>query len=387
MKKTKSLYIICIFVSIMSLMACTGETQPAEQEHAHDVNAATMIISKQQFEAGGMQLVKLKKQAFNETVYCTGTIDVPPQNRAVISAVMGGYVKNSTLLVGDHVRRGQLLLRLENPAYAELQQQFLETKAKLAYLKEDFERQSTLNQEKIASKKEYLQAKSNYESATARLKGLGEQLKMLSINPEGVTAENISATIELHAPIEGTISMVNISRGTYVAPSVPLMEIIDLNHLHLELNVYEQDFIKVKKDQVIQFTVPEAGDTKYVGEVHLIGNTIEAATRTVKVHGHLENDSNSFAVGMFIEAEIVTEADERYALPEEAVVKSEVSSVIIQLVSSDKDSYVFKLIDVETSDAVNGFKALPMNSEIDTTASYLVGGFHFIDQGEGGHKH
>lgn len=43
-------------------------------------------------------------------------IDVPPANRAVVSATMGGYIKTAPLLVGDKVRKGQVLLSIENPS-------------------------------------------------------------------------------------------------------------------------------------------------------------------------------------------------------------------------------------------------------------------------------
>lgn len=382
MKTTIPTYIICLLVSIMSLIACSEAEQDQEQEQVLDLNSETIKISQEQFEAGGMQLVKLTKQQFTEAVYCTGTIDVPPQSRAVISAVMGGYVKSSTLLVGDKVTKGQLLLRLENPKYAELQQNYLETKAALDYLTEDYERQKTLNQENIASNKEFLKSKGDYESAAAKLKGLGEQLKMLSINPKNITPDNISTTIDLIAPIDGTLAVVNNSRGTYVDPSEPLLEIIDLNHLHLELNVYEQDFLRMKKGQIIHFSVPEASASKFLGEVHLIGNTIEEKTRTVKVHGHLESDSIPFAVGMFIEAEIVTKSSESHAIPEDAVFKSEEGEAIIRLVNSDSNQYVFERMSIQTIKAVDGLKILSEDAEIDSTSSYLLGGYHIINKGE-----
>ena len=59
MKTTIHTYIICLIVPIMSLMACTDETQPIEQEHVADLNSEMITITKEQFEAGGMHLVKL----------------------------------------------------------------------------------------------------------------------------------------------------------------------------------------------------------------------------------------------------------------------------------------------------------------------------------------
>ncbi len=82
-----------------------------------------------------MQLGTLTEQAFNEIVKTTGFIDVPPQNKASVSTFLGGYVKRTPLLVGDKIRKGQLVATLENTEYVELQQQYLEVAEQLNYLK------------------------------------------------------------------------------------------------------------------------------------------------------------------------------------------------------------------------------------------------------------
>ena len=85
-------------------------------------------------------------------------IDVPPENRASVTAFMGGFVKKTPLLVGDRVKKGQLLVVLENQEFVQMQQDYLEVFNQLDYLKAEFERNQTLFKEKIASQKNFLQA-------------------------------------------------------------------------------------------------------------------------------------------------------------------------------------------------------------------------------------
>ncbi len=61
-------------------------------------------------------------------------IDVPPENRAVINATMGGYIKTTPLLIGDNVRKGQALVTIENPEFVRLQQEYMEVNEQLTYL-------------------------------------------------------------------------------------------------------------------------------------------------------------------------------------------------------------------------------------------------------------
>ena len=66
---------------------------------------------------------------------------------------MGGYIKDNPLLIGDAVKKGQVLITLENPEFVALQQQFQELAEQLDYLKSEYERQQALVAENITSKR------------------------------------------------------------------------------------------------------------------------------------------------------------------------------------------------------------------------------------------
>ncbi len=68
---------------------------------------------------------------------------------------------------------------------------------------------------------------------------------MLNINPSSVEKGIITSTINLYSPIEGYITKVNISNGVYVSPTDAIMEIVDTDHIHLELSVFEKDILNI----------------------------------------------------------------------------------------------------------------------------------------------
>src|SRR5690554_2446727 len=106
-------------------------------------------VSKAQFESAKMEIGRLTQKSFANTVHTNGVIDVPPQNRAVISAFSGGYIKDTPLLIGDKVKTGDRLATLENPEFISLQQNYLETTEQLSYLKSEYDRQKTMLEEHI----------------------------------------------------------------------------------------------------------------------------------------------------------------------------------------------------------------------------------------------
>jgi membrane fusion protein, heavy metal efflux system len=224
-----------IIIFLFAFMACKNSENNQEALLEVPIASNELVISKPQFEGEKMALGKLETRTFNETIKTSGLIDVPPHNKASISSFVGGYITKTPLLIGDKVKKGQMLITLENPEYVEIQQQYLEVSEQIAYLQSEFSRQKTLFDEKITSQKNYLKAESSYKSTLALYNGLRKKLSMLNINPATVEQGNITSTINLYAPIDGYVTKVNASNGLYISPSDIVMEIVDTDHIHLEL--------------------------------------------------------------------------------------------------------------------------------------------------------
>ena len=381
----KSFQNIVFLISAFMILAC-GESKSNGENTAtteDTIKKNEIELTKAQFDSNKMQLGQLSEQPFPTVINTTGMIDVPPQNRAIISSFIGGYVKTTPLLIGDKISKGQVLVTLENPEFVEMQQTYLETAQQLTFLKSEYERQKTLVEEKISSQKNFLKAESEYKSALANYNGLKKKLQMLNINIASVEAGNITSTITLYAPIHGSVTKLNVSKGTYVSPSDEIMEIINTDHVHLELSVFEKDVLKIKEGQKILFKIPEADNEFYEAEVHLVGTSIDLKNRTVKVHGHLLDDENhNFAVGMFVDAQIITNSTKESALPESAIISMDDSHYVL-LNETEGDSYSFSRKEVTVGESFSGFTMIKNSSDFEANDKFLVqGAFNLIGETE-----
>ena len=380
----KNLYII---IFALLFIACadekTNETDVTTTEVDHD----HITITKAQFESENMAFGTVSKFDFNQSIKVNGMIDVPPQNKSTISPFIGGYITQTPLLVGSEVKKGQLLVTLQNPEYVEIQQNYLEVAEQLSYLKSEFERQKTLYDEQITSQKNYLKAESDYKSNLARFNGLRKKLQMLNISPARVEGGTISSSVNLYAPIDGFVTKVNVSNGSYVSSSDIILEIVDTHHIHLELSVFEKDIMNIKKGQKILFKIPEASEETFEADVHLIGTTIDAASRRVQVHGHVNNEEGQFIVGMFVEAEIITESSKQMGLPQEAIVDLEDGTYALALENDENDVFHLEKVKLEvgkqTEDAVE-----ILNADDFKNKQILIKGIGMLlNENEGGHSH
>jgi len=335
----KYTYILLISLSFLN---CRNNESKLDQNLESQTDTNEIIITKAQFESEQMLLDTLKHVDFSSSIQATGMIDVPPKNKASVSTFIGGYVTKTPLLVGDQVKKGQSLVSLKNPEYVEMQQKYLEIAEQLSYLKSEYNRQKTLYDEQISSEKKFLKAQSAYKSSLATYNGLRKKLQMINIDPKAVEQGHITSTINLYAPISGHVAKINVSNGTYVSPNDVVLEIVDMDHVHLELSVFEKDVMHIKKGQKIIFKIPEASPDLYEAEVHLVAATVDEKSRRVKVHGHVDDEDKNFVVGMFVEADIVTEQTSKLALPKDAVVDIDGNAYILVLEQKENDVFHFK---------------------------------------------
>jgi cobalt-zinc-cadmium efflux system membrane fusion protein len=334
-----------------------------------------ITVTKEQFQSSGMEIASPVEQDFDVTISASGKIDVPPQNRAKVTSFIGGYVKATKLLVGDKVTKGQALLTLENTEYLDIQKDYLEVAEQIKYLKSEFERQKTLYDEKISSQKNYLKAESDYRRTLGMYQSLRAKLQLLNINPSQVEKGKLTSIVTIFAPITGDIVIMNANVGMPVGPSDVMLEIVDTNHLHLELAIFEKDILKVKMGQKISFTVPEASKEVFDAEVHLVGKSIEGNDRTINVHGHLDdNIKQKLLTGMFVEAKIKTNSKKGFSIPADALISENSKNFVLLLDNDRNNQYSFKKVGVTVSEKSEKFVEIIPDKQINAASKILVKG-------------
>ncbi|CAM1340244.1 efflux RND transporter periplasmic adaptor subunit [Tenacibaculum aestuarii] len=360
-------------ILFITVIGCKSKEAESTTEESTVVTDDRVFITNEQWEKNSMKLVTVEEQDFPTTIKVVGKIDVPPTNKVVLTAKMGGFIKSIPLLVGDKVKKGQRLVTVENQEFVAMQQQYLETKQEIAFLKSEFERQKALFDEKITSERNYLKAKRDFEVAQTTLVSLQKQLQMINISATKLNSNSITSVTGIYAPISGNITKIKTVTGSYISPADEILEIIDNKHLHLELSVFEKDALKLKVGQEISFRVPELSSEVYKAKVHLIGKSINE-NRTVDVHAHIEEEQKrNFLSGMFAEATIKTSSSQVKTLPETAIAEVEGKKFALKLDENTNEGYYFKKEKVEVGNTVKSFVELK-ELELQNEAKFLEKG-------------
>lgn len=376
-----------VTLTSMLLMACQDKSQ--EQMETAPRDEAIVKLTKEQAAAAQIELGSLEKKRMAQEVRVNGFFDVPPQNKAQVSAYKAGYVKSTTLLVGDQVKKGQVIVVLENPEFVKVQQSFMEVNGQLDYLKAEFDRKKLLVQENLTAKKNLIKAEADYKTAFARHQGLKKELQMMGINIDRVQAGTYASTIAIRSPIGGTVTKVNATIGKFILQQEVILEVVNTEHLHVELQVFEKDVLKVKKGQRIKVRIPNLNEKVYEGNVYLVGKALDTETRTINVHAHV-NEEAGFLPGMYVEADILLEEKEVVALPEEAIVGDENGRFIFVQIGEEDSFGFYKKVEVKTGFENNGWIEVAPLEPIDSAQKVLVKGVYYVSSmldGEKGSDH
>ena len=376
-------------VLIPLLIACGSKTEaPTEKPASPPPRAPNEVfLSKAQLQAAGIELGTFTRRDLGTEVQATGQIDVPPSHKVSITAIMGGYVLQLPVLPGQHVARGTVLATLRSPDYLKLQQDYLQSQARIVFLKQETARQQVLNDEDVGARRKLQQATSELRTEQAAAGSLAAQLRLIGLSPERISATTIRPSVPLIAPISGYVKAVMVNPGQFVNPQDVLIELVDRSDLHLELKVFERDITKVKVGQDILFRVPSqgAGAPPLPATVFLVGKAFDDDGRSVSVHAHLHDTGPDAAAtaallpGQYVSARILTGRTPQRTLPEDALVPGGEVSYAYYQVKADSKGSTFRRFSLRPGATDQGQVAVRPLDKLSDTTHLVTKGAYFLD--------
>ena len=330
-------------------------------------------------------------------VKASGQLTVPPQNKAVVNALVGGVIRRINVIEGQQVGKGQTVAVIENPDFIRLQQDYLTSRDNLVYLQQEYERQRTLKEADAGIGKVYQQASANLAAERSKLSTLEKQLQQIHISPSSVRRGNLITQVPVLAPISGTVGKITLSIGTYTDASSPIMEIVNNSTIYCDLQVFEKDIAKVSVGQIVNFILTNQKDKLVSGTVTGINKSFETENKSVVVHAVVNNVAHlNLIAGQYVSALIETGKQLVSAVPKDAIVKANDKSYIfvfegtenepVKRDSDDKEAgknevkvkHRFKMIEVVTGVEELGFVEIRLVVELQPNTKIVTKGAFYI---------
>jgi cobalt-zinc-cadmium efflux system membrane fusion protein len=358
-----------------------NEKSGKHKEKGHDEEETTNKIALllTQLEVMDVELGAIKQVNLGASLKVNGQLELPPQNMASVSAIIGGRVKSVAVIEGDYVKKGQVIARLNNPKFITMQREYLSAKSNISFLEKDYKRKEELLKDGIMSTKSFQQAEAEYLVAKSTLNATKSTLQLMGINVSLLDTGEIVSSVPVVAPIKGYIQNIEINIGKFVAPEQEMFEIVDNEHLHLGLKVFEKDIDKAKVGQKITFSLTTRPDKIYEAEIFALGKAFDIETRAVKVHAKMIGNYQGLLSGMFVEARIAIDNKEVNALPDEAFINEKGLDYIFIQLEKDKEDIELERIQVNKGISDLGFSEVIFLSHNPKDAIVVVKGAYYVN--------
>ncbi|MGI6243981.1 MAG: efflux RND transporter periplasmic adaptor subunit [Prevotella sp.] len=330
---------LLMFLITAGMLSCNGK----KNEATATVDDGLIEITPEQFKSSNMQLGTMKKHTFHDKVVCKGYVSAPANAMSRICPPIAGKIIKINYKIGDYVQAGRVIATISGNEFMALQQSFAESAAAYSKAKMDYERAKGLWAEKIGAQKDFLAAKTYYQSTHASYESLRSRINALGINPTRIENGRMYTSYPVVAPISGYVTKINGVIGQYIDVETDIAELVNLNALQLKVSVYESDVRRLKTGQTVLFGITGSNSHSLKARLTTIGKTVNPETKMIDCVADISKaDEVSMVNNSFVEAEIIVNTREALALPATAVQKQgDISSVYV--VEKHKDNkYMLK---------------------------------------------
>lgn len=290
----------CLTVCL-SLTACEKKFNPSDGAPQ----------TPQTLQTGDMSLVTVNKPDLFPLVKAdqveapaelkvTGTVNPDISREVPVISLASGRVVDIKARLDDHVKKGDLLLKVQSPDITNAFDVYLKAKNDEQLANKAYIRAQDLYSHGAISLGQLEQAEDTAKNAKSDLNAAEEQLNTL-----GVSRDRPSSIVNVYAPITGVIVAQNVTNaaaaGVTYSGSSTAFTVADLSVVWIICDVYENDIPKLQLGQIARIRLNAYPDSVLTGHISDIGPVLDPSIRTAKVRIEVANPG-ILRLGMFVTA-------------------------------------------------------------------------------------
>ncbi len=307
-------------------------------------------LTDDQIKRAKLKTVPVGTNGIAQELEFSSVIEAPFEEIGTVSPQMNGVVSRVLVDLGDHVRKGQVLLYVNSPDVAEAQSNYFDALAKMTSARAEMEliktridvaekdrqRLKDLVDEGISSKKdleasqgryaatraELVAAEATYKAAQAQFAAAGVKLKALGIAKPQSSPDGFTSELPLLSPRDGIVIQRNVVAGQGVSPTMAnyptsnaannanavtshaLLSIANLKKVWVMLEVPQSQISYLDLDSLVKFETEVAPGEVFWGKITKMGQHYDPVSHCVQVRTEIDNSRGLLKPGMMIIAKV-----------------------------------------------------------------------------------
>lgn len=321
--------------------ACQSKQDEAEpgkapRMEARQVEPGLIELSEDQRALAQLRTERAAMRPLRLTLKAQGGKILPNENRlAHLGVRVPGRILAVHANLGDRVKAGEPLLRLDSPAVGEALLEYRKRRTAVQVAGKAFERARMLFEEGAIGAAEYQRREAELDNATADLHEAEEKLHLLGMTEqeiERLAAKELPhaavAQVFLRAPFAGEIIERNATVGEVVDVNQMLFAIADLSTVWVRADFPEQQAGQLKTGLEVEVRVSAYPEQVFRGSVTYVGAVIDPTTRTIMVRSEIPNPDRRLRPYMFADVTLLIPEQPVLTIPRAAVQQVESRTVV-----------------------------------------------------------
>lgn len=283
--------------------------EPSHAEQGEDEHEEHLVLSEKEIEEFEIKLDKAESGSIKETLTLPGEITHDPDHLIHIVPRVSGITKQVYKTLGDNVKTGELLATLSSRELAEIKAQTEAAKSRYDLAIKTYEREKNLKKEGLTSDREFQEAQQVKDNAYIEYKLAKQKLRAIGIEQvNNQCNDDCDLTLyEIRSPGDGVITEKHVVQGELLNnESLPFV-IAKLDHVWVNLTVYQKDLVKIKTGQQA-LVVSGYGIPDIESVIEYISPKVSEETRSATARIVINNTDQKWRPGLFVSV-VVTLSD------------------------------------------------------------------------------
>ena len=325
-----------------------------------------------------IQTLRIDMKETSGTLRVPGIVNPDEYHEVHVTPLVGGIVRQVPVVLGDHVRRGQVMAVIFSSDLADAETGYLAMSAELEADHKKLERTEKLVKLGAASQQEEEDVTADHAAHEAHVRAALERLKLLGASDRQIAAlkqaEQIDANLSVPAPINGIVLMRAANLGLVTNISQELFTVADLSTVWVMASISEKDFAAIHVGTTAVVTTPAYPGRVWNGRVAYIQPQVDLNTRTAQARIEVANPDESLRLDMYMDVAFMSASGKGLAVPEAAVQAIGEKQYVFVPVSDREGSFAVR--QVKLGPASNGFypvlEGLKLNDEVVRDGSFIL---------------
>ena len=288
-----------------------------------------IVVSAKQVQSLGITTATLPGKQSGEVSGLPAQVVIPGNQLFIISTPLPAMIEQTLVGVGDSVKKGQPIARLQSPALAEAQRGLLQASVQNQLARENLGRDEALYKDGIIAESRYRATKSLALEAQAALSERKQMLRLSGMSDSAIaqlqSGNNLSSLLTMTAPIDGVVLEKSASAGQRLDSAVPIFKIANLDPLALEIQAPLASTRDLKIGAAITIPVYAAS-----GKLTAIGRSLTGTNQTILLRAIILLGAENLRPGQFVEASISTNSSNKaqWEIPNSAISRIQGRTVV-----------------------------------------------------------